>query len=58
MREVKLISRKRLAKDLIGKYSILNGVKYFVESGSQSYLLFQAISRYFDFFSNTRRIPL
>ena len=30
---------KGLTKDLIGKYSILNGPKYFAEDGSQSYLV-------------------
>ena len=32
-REVKLISTKGLTKSFINKYSILSGVKYFVENG-------------------------
>ena len=38
--EIKLISIKRLTKDLINRYSIINGTKHFVEDGSQNYLIF------------------
>ena len=41
--DVELISSKRLAKDLLGKYSILNSARYFSFNESKSYLLFQPI---------------
>ena len=34
--EVKLISTKKVTKDFINEYSILNGAKYSVEDGSQN----------------------
>ena len=37
---VKVIPVKRLTKDLINKYSILNGAKYFCKDGSKNYLVF------------------
>ena len=44
---MKLILTKGLTKDLIGKYSIVNGGKYFSLIESQNYLVFQPISSYF-----------
>ena len=35
-----------LTKDIKNYYSILNGGKYFVENGSQNYLVFQPFSWY------------
>ena len=40
---VKLISAKRLTKDLINGYSIHNGAKYFAEDVSQNYFIFQPL---------------
>ena len=45
--EVKLILTKRLIKDMINGYSILNGSKYSTENGLQNYLVFQPVCRYF-----------
>ena len=50
-REVKLTSTKRLTKDLINGHSILNKEKYFAENGSQNYLVFQPVSKYFQTFT-------
>ena len=46
-REVQLISKKRLKKGWMDKYSILNVTKYFGENGWQNYLVFQQISTNF-----------
>ena len=40
LREVKLTSTKGLAKDLINRYNILNGAKYFAEDCSQNHFLY------------------
>ena len=45
-REVKLISTKRLTKDLINGYSICNGAKYFAKDRSQNYLVLQLVFKY------------
>ena len=47
-REIKLISAKGLRKDLINGYIVLNGAKYFTENGSQNYLIFQPLLKYFE----------
>ena len=52
-REVKLILTKRITKDLINGFSIVNGAKYFVESESQNYLVFQTVFNYFQTFTGT-----
>ena len=39
-KKVKAISAKGLTKDLINKYSILNGAKYFSLGTFQNYLVF------------------
>ena len=35
--------QKGLTNDLINRYSILNSEKYFIEDGSQNFLIFQPI---------------
>ena len=47
MAEVKVISSKGLAKDLINGCSVLNVAKYFVEDGSQNCALLQLVFKYF-----------
>ena len=47
MGEVKVISSKGLAKDLINGCSVLNVAKYFVEDGSQNCALLQLVFKYF-----------
>ena len=44
-KNVKIISTKGLTKDLINKYSILNGGKYFSSDGLQNYLVFISTRR-------------
>ena len=41
--KVKIISRKGLTKDLINKYSILNGAKYFSSNRLQNHLVFISV---------------
>ena len=45
--EIKLISIKRLTKDLISGCSIINGTKHFVEDRSQNYLFCSPLLKYF-----------
>ena len=52
MREVELILTKRLIKDLIYKYNILNGGKYFSLWESKKYFVFQPLSSYFTTFKS------
>ena len=33
---------------MINEYSILNGIKYFIEDGSQNYLIFEPLVKNFD----------
>ena len=47
MREVKPMLTKALTKDLISKYGILNGSKYFSLDGSPNILVFQPLPSYF-----------
>ena len=42
-----------LLKDLMNGYSILDGAKYFTEDGSQNYLVFQPVLKYFQTFTGT-----
>ena len=42
--KIKPILTKGLIKDIKNYYSILNGGKYFVENGSQNYLVFRPFS--------------
>ena len=51
-KKAKAIS-KGLTKDLIDKFSILNGAKYFSSGIFQNYLVFIPANRYNNFFSST-----
>ena len=55
-REVRLTSTKGLTKDLINRYSILNGEKHFPGYGSQNYLVFQQVFKYFKWLTKGSRI--
>ena len=52
-KKVEAISTKGLTKDLISKYSILNGAKYFSSGILQNYLVFIAANKHFKCFSGT-----
>ena len=54
--KVKAISTKGLTKDLINKFSILNGAKYFSSGIFQNYLVFIPAKKYIKYFSGTTRI--
>ena len=45
-----------MTKDLIDKFSILNGVKYFSSRIFQNYLLFIPANKYIKYFNDTTRI--
>ena len=48
LREIKLISTKGWTKNLVNGYTILNGEKYFSsEDGTQNYVVFQPVLKYF-----------
>ena len=49
--KVNAISTKGLTKDLINKFSILNGAKYFSSEIFQNYLLFIPAKKYMKYFS-------
>ena len=49
-------SKKGLTKDLINKFSILNGAKYFSSRIFQNYLVFMPTKKYINYFSGTTRI--
>ena len=55
-KKVKAISTKGLTKDLIKKFSILNGAKYFSSGIFQNYLVFIPAKKYIKYFSGTTRI--
>ena len=55
-KKVKVISTKELTKDLINKFNILDGAKYFSSGIFQSYLVFIAAKNYIKYFSGTTRI--
>ena len=55
-KKVKAISTKGLTKDLINKFSILNGAKYFSLRIFQNYLVFITTKKYIKYFSGTTRI--
>ena len=55
-KEVKSISTKRLIKDLINKFGILNGAKYFSSGISQNYLVFIPAKRYIKYLNDTTQI--
>ena len=52
----KAISTKGLTKDLINKFSILNGAKYFSLGIFQNYFVFIPTKKYIKYFSGTTRI--
>ena len=54
-KKVKTISTKGLAKDLIDKFSILNGAKYFSSGIFQNYLVFIPANKYINYFTGTTR---
>ena len=58
MKKIKAISRKGLTKDLINRFSILNGPKYFFPGIFQNYLVFIPAKKYIKYFSGTTRIDL
>ena len=55
-KKIKVISIKGLTKDLIDKFSILNGVKYFSLGIFKNYLVFITAKKYIEYFSGTTRI--
>ena len=55
-KKVNVISTKELTKDLINKFSILDGTKYFSSGIFQSYLVFIPAKNYIKYFSGTTRI--
>ena len=54
--KVKAMPTKGLTKDLINRYSILNGAKYFYSGILQNYLIFIPAKKYIKCFSGTTRI--
>ena len=56
--KAKAISAKGLTKDLINKYSILNGAKYFYLGILQNYFVFVSAKTYIKYFSGTTEIYL
>ena len=55
-KKVKAISTKGLTKDLINKFSILNGAKYFSLGIFQNYLVFIPAINYLKYFHAITRI--
>ena len=55
-KKVKAMSTKRLKKDLVSTFSILNGAKYFSSGIFQNYLVFIPTKKYIKYFSGTTRI--
>ena len=58
LKKVKVISTKRLTKDFINKFNILNGAKCFTLGVFQNYLVFIPTKKYIKYFSSTSRIDL
>ena len=54
--KVKAVSSKKLTKDLINKFSILNGAKYLSSGIFQNYLVFIPARKYIKYFSGTNWI--
>ena len=52
-KKIKAISTKGLTKDLIDKFSIVNGAKYFSSGMFQNYLVFIPAIKYIKHFSGT-----
>ena len=55
-KKVKAISTKRLTKDFIDKFSILNRAKYFCSGIFENYLVFISAKNYIKYFSGTAQI--
>ena len=55
-KKIKSISTKGLTKDLIDKFSIVNGAKYFSSGMFQNYLVFIPAIKYIKHFSGTSRV--
>ena len=55
-KKVKAISTKGLTKDLIDKFSILNGAKYFSSGIFQNYLVFIPAIKHIKYFHGTTQI--
>ena len=53
--KLKAISTKELTKDLINKFSVLNGAKYFSSGIFQNYLVFIPPKKYIKYVSATNR---
>ena len=53
LEKVKAMSTKGLTKDLINKYTTLNGAKYFYSGILQNYLVFIPNKKYIKYFSST-----
>ena len=49
-KKFKAISRKGLTNDLMNKFSILNGAKYFSSGMFQNYLVFIPVKKYRKYF--------
>ena len=56
--KIKAISTKGLSKDLINKFSILNGVKYFFSGIFQNYFVFIPAKKCIKYFNGTTCIDL
>ena len=54
--KVKVISTKGLTKDLINKFSVLNGAKYFSSGIFQNYLVFTSAKKYIKYLRGTTQI--
>ena len=52
----KAVTTKGLTKDLIDKFSILNGTKYFSLGIFQNYLVFTPTKKYIKYFSGTTQV--
>ena len=52
------MSTKRFTKDLVNKFSILNGAKYFSSGIFKSYLVFIPAKNYIKYFSGNTQIKL
>ena len=55
-KNIKAISTKRLIKNLINKFSILNRAKYFSFRIFQNYLIFVPAEKYIKYFSGTTQV--
>ena len=55
-KNVKAISTKRLIKNLINKFSILNRAKYFSFRIFQNYLIFVPAEKYIKYFTGTTQV--